>query len=171
MDPRVSQINVGDIAHSLSFTYRYGGASRIGITVAEHSVRVSWECDRVNALWGLMHDAAEAYIGDCVSPVKRFMIYFKQMEERFLVEIACAFDLPDVVVPAAIEDVDYDMMIAEMAVLRGVEKPPKDVARCERMMRHLREDERWCQQYAKHMFIHRFNQLTKTGSDDAEGLG
>ena len=51
------------------------GHVRTFYSVAEHSVRVSdlleaWGCGRVIPLWGLLHDASEAYLVDLPSPLK-----------------------------------------------------------------------------------------------------
>ena len=72
-DPRPEEIYIEDIAHSLSLQCRYTGHVRRFYSVAEHSLRVSeWVtgCGREMALWGLLHDAAEAYLGDMSAPLK-----------------------------------------------------------------------------------------------------
>jgi len=79
-------INLGDIAHSLALTNRFNGHTIRAYSVAEHSVRVAVEVLRYAragklaehqardaALCGLLHDAAEAYTGDIVSPLKSFI--------------------------------------------------------------------------------------------------
>ena len=70
-DPQRDQIDLIDIAHALSQICRYNGHTVRHYSVAEHCVRVS-SCvpARVCGLT-LMHDAAEAYIGDMVRPIKR----------------------------------------------------------------------------------------------------
>jgi 5'-deoxynucleotidase YfbR-like HD superfamily hydrolase len=76
IDP--TQIRIDDIAHSLSRINRYLGHTRVSYSVAEHCVRVSWLLeewghDREIQLRGLLHDAAEAYVGDTTAPVKRWI--------------------------------------------------------------------------------------------------
>jgi 5'-deoxynucleotidase YfbR-like HD superfamily hydrolase len=64
-----------DIAHALGLMVRFNGHTTRLYTVAEHSVLVSLilrdhGCDAETQMAGLLHDAAEAYIGDVPTPVK-----------------------------------------------------------------------------------------------------
>lgn len=82
LDPDPATLDLHDIARGMALTCRYGG---VGIdryySVAEHAVLVhdlmAWMGDHLRpgvddaALIGaLFHDAAEAYLGDVVSPLK-----------------------------------------------------------------------------------------------------
>ncbi len=70
LDPRPEEICIEDIAHALSMQCRYGGHTTQFYSVAEHSWRVSSMCSAEDAMWGLMHDAAEAYLVDLPRPIK-----------------------------------------------------------------------------------------------------
>ena len=71
-------IVIEDIAASLAKICRYNGHTRVPYSVAQHSI---WVARQIKAsgygaklqLAGLMHDAAEAYLGDMPTPVQRFI--------------------------------------------------------------------------------------------------
>lgn len=74
--PTVDMVEFRDIAHPLSLICRYNGHIPNFYSVAEHSVRVSWKIRELGGslmdqMCGLMHDSAEAYVGDMIRPIKR----------------------------------------------------------------------------------------------------
>lgn len=70
LNPDPDAIDIRDIAHALAMSARFGGMTRTFYSVAEHSVRVSLICPAKEAMHGLLHDAAEAYLKDIPQPVK-----------------------------------------------------------------------------------------------------
>jgi hypothetical protein len=93
---RPEDIDIQDIAHALSLLNRFTGHTTRPYSVAEHSVRVSWLCRPENALWGLLHDASEAYLADIARPVKRreeFAAY-REAEGRLMLGVCQKFRLP-----------------------------------------------------------------------------
>lgn len=107
---------IEDIAHALSNTCRFGGHAHKFYSVAEHSVRVSHVVPEEYALEALLHDMAEAYIGDMPSPLKAFLPEFKHMEDRLYRRMAPVFGVPPVI-SHEVKDADKHMCYKELPVM------------------------------------------------------
>jgi len=90
-NPNPEDICIEDIAHALSLQCRFNGHCRQFYSIAEHSVLVSQYCYSYK-LEGLLHDAAEAYIGDMVRPIKFLFPLFNEIERKILEAIDKKFD-------------------------------------------------------------------------------
>lgn len=87
-NPSRSTWTIPDIAWGLSHTNRFNGQTDKPITVAQHSVNVSYLVPKEQALAALFHDAAEAFIGDITTPLKRVLgEAFERMEAAVEAEI------------------------------------------------------------------------------------
>jgi hypothetical protein len=73
LNPRPADIYIQDIAHALAHTCRFAGHTPAFYAVAQHSVLVSELLTPDLALWGLLHDASEAYLHDLTRPLKRVL--------------------------------------------------------------------------------------------------
>lgn len=96
--PTVEMIKLADVAHALAYLCRYNGHSKHFYSVAEHSYHMAqWLLDEgysvKTALTGLLHDVAEAYIGDMPRPIKVTMPNFKAMEARIEAVAKDRFDI------------------------------------------------------------------------------
>lgn len=94
-----------DIAHSLGFQCRYNGHTRVFYSVAEHSILMSYAVPEEDALWALLHDAPEAYIGDMVRPLKKHMPEYRAIDERIMDVICVRFGLP-LGMPESVKEAD-----------------------------------------------------------------
>lgn len=101
LNPTVDEINIEDIAHALSRQCRYNGHCDGFLSVARHSIWVSERLktqgfDAQVQLNGLLHDAAEAYLGDLVRPIKQseFGVAYLKTEKILEAVIAERFGLP-----------------------------------------------------------------------------
>jgi len=122
-DPKPEDIDIRDIAHALSMLCRFNGHCREFYSVAEHCVHVSRACPPEHALWGLLHDTAEAYFGDVARPIKHQFPAFDEMEAQLLKAAAKRFNLPWPI-PATVHEVDEAMLATEARDL--MEAPPAD---------------------------------------------
>ena len=114
LDPRAQDIRIKDIAHSLSLICRFTGHVKSFYSVAQHSVEVSTICDPADALWGLLHDATEAYIGDLNRPLKHTpeMVRFRTTEKHIMLTIAEHFGLP-AREPDSVKRADSQLVVTE----------------------------------------------------------
>ena len=123
LHPDLADIAIEDIAHGLARTCRFSGQCARFYSVAEHAFQVSYMVPPPLALWGLLHDASEAYLSDLVSPLKRTpaLLGYREIEDRLMVAIlerfgliqpgACAAD------PPAVGAADRELLVLEQAVL------------------------------------------------------
>lgn len=134
LHPDPATIVLDDIAHALSMVNRFGGHTAEPWSVAEHSIAVSamlWRStgDPRRALLGLLHDAAEAYLGDVVRPLKTHLDQYKRVEERMehvifskLVPGFSELPVEQVVeVMAQVKSADRGLLAFEMSVIRNAE--------------------------------------------------
>jgi len=159
--PKEEDISIMDIAHALSMLCRFTGHCEKFISVAQHSVSVSYLCDRQDRLYGLLHDASEAYISDISSVVKKFpqLSGYKEIEKNIQETICRKFGLPTVE-PESVKIADQLMLGVEAkSLLKNIhpdwsfpiDPPPFQIV-------SLTPAE------AKSLFLNRFNELNNEKS-------
>lgn len=101
LDLRPEDVAIEDIAHALSLQCRFAGHTRGHYSVGQHSLHVAeYLRDRGEpapvVLWGLLHDASEAYLTDIPRPLKRLpaFAFYREAERRALATICDRFGLP-----------------------------------------------------------------------------
>lgn len=157
LDPHPEDIELADIAHALSLICRYGGHVDKFYSVAEHSVLMSQTLDYEDALWALLHDAAEAYVGDMVRPLKHQMPDYMAAEEKVIAAVAERFQMPTPKYGPAVVDADNRILLTERAALMGgkiagdwnLDMEPLDVTVTG-----------WTPAVAEQFFLVRFEELT-----------
>lgn len=123
LDPRVDEIDIEDIAHALALQCRYAGHSLEFYSVAEHSCHVSDYCSPDMALWGLLHDASEAYLTDVVRPIKGHLDGYRAIEAHVMAAVARRFGLVDCM-PAEVKRLDNAILANERDQIMA--HPPQD---------------------------------------------
>lgn len=93
-DPRQSEINILDIAHSLSMQCRFAGHCIQFYSIAEHCCHIHDRCSSTSAFYGLMHDASEAYLLDIPRPIKNNLVGYKEQEKIVMDMIIDKYEIP-----------------------------------------------------------------------------
>lgn len=153
--PASSDFTIEDIAHGLANICRYSGQCSSFYSVAEHSILVS-ETAKGFEFEALLHDAAEAFLGDITRPLKQMLPEYKRIEadvERAILD-RLGVSWP---IPAQVKQADLRVLAAEQRQImpegtdgwvRGQKVEPAPI-----IVRHLPPDE------VKHLFLERFNTL------------
>jgi len=158
MTPRCEDVELEDVAHALSLLCRYGGHVQRFYSVAEHCVRMSQAVSPENALWALLHDATEAYMGDMIRPLKRSMPAYVEAEDRLMQAICARFDINDEM-PPEVHEADSRILHDERAALLGPSPQPWNDA-LEAMKPLGVTISGWDPPLAKYEYLNRFYELT-----------
>ncbi len=125
LDPTPEMVDLGDIAHALAHICRYNGHCTRFYSVAEHSTvgarhLASGYGFRAQRAF-LLHDAAEAYIGDICTPLKMILgDSIRKIENQIQAVIFARFGI-DVVPSGHLAAIDEAMLTIEMEQI--VSKP------------------------------------------------
>lgn len=159
LDMRPEDIFIVDIAHSLAMQCRFAGHCLRYYSVAEHSVLVAdWLLDQYGkeaALWGLLHDASEAYLVDVPRPVKPFLPGYRDAERAVMRAVCERFGLP-AEMPSCVHEADNRILWDEKE---------QNMAPCAAEWSGAPDPlgvrlEFWSPAFAKAVFLMRFSSLT-----------
>ncbi len=163
LEPDSQDVAILDIAHALAHACRFAGHCRSHYSVAQHSILVSQLVPQEYAMPALLHDAAEAYVGDMVTPLKQALPEFAKIEQRIMAVIALRYDLAwpfAAPVAKAIKYADLQALALERRDLLPVHSEPwpclEGVAidTISETVIHP-----WGASHAKQVFLKRFEQL------------
>lgn len=157
LEPNVNDIDPVDIAHALSLLCRYGGHVSRFMSVAEHCILMSHAVAAENALWALLHDATEAYMGDLIRPLKLAMPAYCEAEDRLMAVICDRFGL-DPVCPAEVKAADNRILRDERAALMA--EPPLPWASIEDVPALGVHIQGWDPATAERIYLARLAELT-----------
>jgi hypothetical protein len=162
-DPQPDQIDIRDIAHALGFVCRFGGHSHAHYSVAEHSIHVANLVPAEFALAGLLHDAAEAYIGDMVRPLKLEMPAYQTLDDTVTEAIFQKFGIAKKLTMLGWESIkhaDNSMLALESTNIwvMGNNPPPRPWAPLPTPPTGI-EIQVWTGRVAEQQFLERFLQL------------
>lgn len=121
-NPHPDQFTLPDIAGALSKICRFGGQCDLFYSVAEHSVHCARQARRDGLpldtqLALLLHDAAEAFAGDVVKPLKVMLPEYSAIERRIEEAIAEKFLVDFEREAHSVREIDRAMLIAERKAL------------------------------------------------------
>lgn len=107
-NPNSAQVDLAAVATDM-FGARFGEVAR----------RAMQDMALPLARWGLLHDAAEAYVGDVSAPLKSQLPAYKRIENRVALAVFSRFGLDHDRVPAAIKHLDLVMLMSEAKTMLG----------------------------------------------------
>jgi hypothetical protein len=161
LSPRPEEIDVADVARSLSRQCRFLGHTEAFYSVAQHSVLVSQQVPHEDALWGLLHDASEAYLCDLPAPIKRDpqMEIYRIAEARLMAAVCERYGLPPEM-PRSVKVADKVLLATEFRDVTTVDDPDWIVDACGNKPLPEYRITPWAPAFAERMFLDRFEELT-----------
>lgn len=128
LSPKLEEILLEDIAHSLSLICRGNGHVKYFFSVAQHSINCYLEAKARNyskevQLGCLIHDASEAYLSDITRPVKRELSEYLVIEKNLQDKIYKKFnvDIEKKEIFEKIKNIDDENLKYEMCHLLNVD--------------------------------------------------
>lgn len=160
-EPKPEMVNFNDIVNGLSKLCRFSGQISEFYSVAQHSVLVSEMIALTHpelALDALFHDAAEAYCGDLITPIKKDCFSYKTIEFAVMKVIGEKFGLKNLNSPL-IKMADARMMATEKLYLCNCPEDEEWESIKDIKPYLIKIEDFWDHRKAKEMFVKRYNTL------------
>jgi hypothetical protein len=161
-EPEKHEFSIYEITHALSNLCRFTGHTTAFYSVAQHSVLVSGIVPPHLALKALLHDAAEAYLGDVSAPLKQLLPEYKAIETRVEAALLRHFGLDPSHDPI-IKHADMRALATELRDLM----PGKNAVDVEPLAFHIRP---LAPHEAAFTFLDRYEELTRPPGRRARDL-
>jgi uncharacterized protein len=111
--PHIDDVAIEDVAHGLAYQCRFNGQTSAFYSVAQHSLMVMALVPPALCFQALLHDAAEAYLGDMVKPLKLLFPEFSVIEARVMEIIGQRFAIDLTRLDPAIKRADLIALATE----------------------------------------------------------
>lgn len=158
LEPRIVDVAIEDIAHGLAYQCRFNGQTSAFYSVAQHSLIVASLVPDELKFAALLHDAAEAYLGDMVKPLKVLLPSFSEIEDSVTRIIGECFGV-NLSHNPAIKRADLISLATEKRDLMPYSAEPwtylEGVEPCKEIIRPMPPEE------AKQAFLRRFGVLSQ----------
>ena len=182
INPSPDTVCLEDIAHALSHSSRYNGHLPGFYSIAQHSVYVMQQMallvPNTPPKWllaALLHDAAEAYVGDMVSPLKALIPEYSVFEEKAHIAVCRHFGIPapgeKPLMDTIIHEADMRVFAGEWVYLSGRGQESfanmQDPTLYDRRFRGMEKDVYWSHSGAVFTFhneAQRIIRLSKVGA-------
>jgi 5'-deoxynucleotidase YfbR-like HD superfamily hydrolase len=164
LEPRIEDIDVLDIAHSLALQCRWTGHCKYHYSIAQHSWYCSFIGPENEAFHRLNHDDSEAFISDLSRPLKHYTSAgeaYRAVEEPLQSLIYNRFGLSSIE-PSSVKIADNQMLYAEKRQLMGLvpwDTDWTDGSGSENLGTADVLIEQWSPAHAEDMFLQRFQEL------------
>lgn len=159
-DPDGSPFGIEDIAHALAHLCRFTGHTKTFYSVAQHCVLVSHLVPPGDALQGLLHDGAEAFLGDVASPLKALLPDYRAIERRVERAVFRRFGLPETL-PGTVRRADQVALATERRDLMVTGSAhDRHWARVAGTPAHAQRIQPWSSAAARAAFLDRFEAVS-----------